>query len=88
MIDPRIVKALQESPHFKELTDYLFLEAMKLNTLNGIDTTEDLAVVALQVAARKEAFNTVSEILEPLINVQEYVIMPNAKEYTVDVPKD
>ena len=88
MIDPRIVKALQESPHFKELTDHLFVEVMKLNSVDGIDTTKDSAVVALQVAARKEAFNTVSEILDPLINVQEYVIMPNAKEYTVDVPKD
>ncbi len=82
---PETIKAIQESAIFNEFAKYLAEEVMKLDKLNDIKIDGNTTI---KVAGRKYAFELITEILEPLIKVEEYAIITSGEEYAVDVPED
>lgn len=86
-MNPQSLQELQKSPYFKELSDFLALEASKLNRVDDLQVEgKDPVVVAVQVAARQDAYKTLIKILDPLLNYSERAIITDGKEYAVDVP--
>ena len=82
-MNPLVVKKLLENaPEFVEFRAFLALEANKLNTLEGIEATDESGI-ALEVKARVIAHKKLMDILSPLLNVQEILGGVDRKEYDV-----
>lgn len=70
-MNPETTKFLQSDvPQLKELIVYLATEAQKLNTLSDIKATAPMDI-ALETLARQRAYQTLTDILKPLVDVQE-----------------
>lgn len=82
-MSPETVKKLQENvPELRELIAFLSAGAEKLNTLADIQliTAHDLAV---EVMARKHAYKTITDMLAPLLDVQDTDVVTDSNEYVV-----
>lgn len=66
-MNPETVQRLAKHPDFRELTDYLIIEAQKLNTLDGLSELK-FTERAYEAAAKVRAYDKLKEILAPLIN--------------------
>ena len=65
-----IQKLMSDVVEMKEFISFLSQEAMKLNNLDDIKL-EDPIEIAVEVKARKKAFEKIMDILSPLVNTQE-----------------
>lgn len=82
-MNPETVKKLQENvPELRELVAFLAAEAEKLNTLADLGefAHNDIAV---EVIARKRAYDTIQRMLSPLLDVQESGSGIDVQEYVV-----
>lgn len=71
MISPQVAKKLMSNvAEMKEFIAFLSEEALKLNNLNDIKL-DDPMELAVEVKARKKAYEKIVDILSPLINTQE-----------------
>ena len=61
---------MSDVAEMKEFISFLSQEAFKLNNLNDI-MLEDPMEIAVEVKARKKAFEKIMDILSPLVSTQE-----------------
>ena len=70
-MNPKTVqKLMSDVAEMKEFISFLTQEATKLNNLEDIKL-EDPIEIAVEVKARKKAFEKIMDILSPLVNTQE-----------------
>lgn len=71
MISPQIAtKLMTDVAEMKEFITFLSEEALKLNNLDDIKL-DDPIELAVEVKARKKAYEKIADILSPLLNTQE-----------------
>lgn len=82
-LDPKIAeKLMSDVPEMREFISFVNEEANKLNKLDDIDF--DLPIpMAIEVKARKKAYQLLKDILDPLIFRQENAIISDASEFNV-----
>jgi len=80
MLDPQTVQKLMKSKEIREFVSFLSGEVGKLNTIAEIET-EDPVQVAIEIKARKLAFEKLTTILEPFLNSREERKAFNKNEY-------
>ena len=78
-MDPKKAQRLKKTAAIKEFIPILLREAKKLDTVTDIKTKVP-AEIAVEVEARKLAYNKIVDILKPLIDSRE-VDKFNLKEY-------
>lgn len=71
-MNPDLVKRLSDIPAIKDFIYFLDGEAAKLNQVKDITAT-DLNELALEVLARKRAYDIVIGIIQPLLATQSEV---------------
>ena len=70
-MNPKTVqKLMSDVAEMKEFISFLSQEAIKLNNLEDIKL-ENPIEIAVEVKARKKAFEKIMDILSPLVNTQE-----------------
>lgn len=74
-------KLMAKKKLMKEFVFFIRSEAVKLNTLEGIEAKEPQQI-AIEIEARKLAYKKLSDILEPLLN-SEKVGKFNNQEYNM-----
>ena len=75
MLNPELARKLvDERPEMQEFITHVLEESMKLNTIEDIGMV-DINDIAVEVLARKRALEKLTEILSPLINIQNNAIM-------------
>lgn len=81
---PETIKKLQETvPELRELLAFLASEAAKLNMLDSVPESGSHIDIALEVLARKRAYETLTKMLTPLIGSIESVSGVDPKEFVV-----
>jgi len=80
MLDPQTVQKLMKSKEIREFVSSLSMEVEKLNTIAEIET-ENPVEVAIEIKARKLAFEKLTTILEPFLNSREERETFNKNEY-------
>ena len=80
MLDPQTVQKLMKSKEIREFVSFLSMEVGKLNTIAEIET-ENPVEVAIEIKARKLAFEKLTTILEPFLNSREERKAFNKNEY-------
>jgi len=80
MLDPQTVQKLMKSKEIREFVSSLSMEVEKLNTIAEIET-ENPVEVAIEIKARKLAFEKLTTILEPFLNSREERKAFNKNEY-------
>lgn len=71
MISPQTAKKIMtDVAEMKEFVAFLSEEALKLNNLDDIKL-DDPIELAVEVKARKKAYEKIADILSPLVNTQE-----------------
>ena len=82
-MNPEVIRKLQiEVPELQELIVFLSAEAEKLNTLANIELT-DPTEIAIEVLARKRAYDTVRDMISPLLDTQPQTTGANNAEFVV-----
>ena len=84
MLNPETAKKLMtDVPECRELVSFLAEEALKLKHIDEIKL-EDPIQATIDMKARKYAYKTLLEILDPLVNIQENTAGGiNAKDFIV-----
>ena len=80
MLEPKAVQKLMKSKEIREFVSFLSVEVGKLNTISEIET-EDPVEVAIEIKARKLAFEKLVAILEPFLDSREEREKFNKNEY-------
>jgi hypothetical protein len=78
-MNPATAKKLKEN--IPEIVEFMVYLKSQVRTLNGIHTIKSIAV---EIAARKMAMEIMTEILKPLIDVDD-ITGNDPNEYTVNV---
>lgn len=73
-------KLVSNSKEIKEFISFVQQEMESLNTIKDIEA-EVPELVAIEIKAKKMAYDKLKDILEPLLNVQERSSIFNNKEY-------
>ncbi len=73
------LKQLKELPIFEELAGYLAQKAIELDSIRNLPEGNP-EEIALEAKARQKAFDKLSEILAPLVDVEKHR-PSNPKEY-------
>ena len=82
-MEPTLAKKLMTgSKDVQKFVVFISKEIKKLDTLDEIET-DDPIKVAIEIKARKLAFNKLKDILEPLLDISEDKVKFNGKEYVV-----
>ncbi len=71
MIDPKLVKELLKNPDVIALVDHFKEEAVKLNRLDDIRLTDPVEYT-IECKARQKAFQTIQDILDPLVSLEGF----------------
>ena len=72
MLDPKLAeKLMADVPEMREFIAFISEEADKLNQIGEIKLTT-APEIALEVLAKQKAYNTLQDILSPLLNIQIY----------------
>jgi hypothetical protein len=74
-MNPNLAKRLMDLPEGRDLLAFLQSEAQKVNTLDGIDST-NLYEIAVETKARQQAHKALTEMLSPLLDASEYDTIP------------
>jgi hypothetical protein len=83
-MNPATAKKLKEN--IPEIVEFMVYLKSQVRTLNGIHTikSETTELIAVEIAARKMAMEIMTEILKPLIDVDD-ITGNDPNEYTVNV---
>ena len=82
-LDPAVAQKLSaEIPELKAFRLFLTAEAMKLNSLQGL-AQMPANERAIEVTARLRAFETITAILKPVINISEEIVRTSPSEYVL-----
>lgn len=85
-MDPQVALKLSTNRGVSTLIKYLIEEMKTLNSLEDL-ALSDPKILAIEIKARKLAFEKIKEVIDPILNVKGVELQFRKDEYLVDVKK-